>query len=56
MEFEFDSSKSKENKKKHGVDFLEVQQLWNDPDWIAIPAKTSDEPRYLVIGKISGKH
>jgi uncharacterized DUF497 family protein len=30
--------------------------LWNDPDLVEIPVKTSDEPRYLVIGKISGKH
>lgn len=27
-----------------------------DPDLIEIPAKTSDEPRFLVIGRISDKH
>ncbi len=56
MEFEFDSPKSDSNKKKHGIDFYEAQALWDDPDLIEIPVKTSDEPRYLVIGKISGKH
>jgi uncharacterized DUF497 family protein len=56
MEFEFDSPKSDRNKKKHGLDFYEAQALWDDPDLIEIPVKTSDEPRYLVIGKISGKH
>jgi uncharacterized DUF497 family protein len=56
MEFEFDSHKSDDNKKKHGIDFVEAQALWDDPDLIEIPAKTSDEPRFLVIGKISGKH
>jgi hypothetical protein len=56
MEFEFDSEKSSANKKKHGIDFLEAQALWNDPDLIEIPVKTIDEPRFLVIGRISGKH
>lgn len=56
MEFEFDPTKSDGNKKKHGIDFDEAQALWNDPDLIEIPVKTSDEPRFLAIGKISGKH
>ena len=56
MEFEFDSEKSDDNKKKHGIDFNEAQAIWNDPDFIEIPVKTSDEPRFLVIGKIAGKH
>jgi len=56
MEFEFDSQKSQSNKKKHGIDFCEAQALWNDPDLIEIPARTSDESRFLVIGKISGQH
>ena len=56
MEFEFDPKKSEANKTKHGIDFHEAQAMWNDPDLIEIPAKTSDEPRYLVIGKISGNH
>ena len=56
MEFEFDPSKSAANKAKHGIDFIEAQALWIDPDLLEIPAKTSDEPRFLVIGKISGKH
>ena len=56
MEFEFDSEKSDGNKKKHGIDFNEAQELWNDPDLSEIPVKTSDEPRFLVIGKIAGKH
>lgn len=56
MLFEFDISKSDGNKHKHGIDFYEAQALWNDPDFIEIPLKTSDEPRYLVIGKIAEKH
>jgi len=56
MEFEFDSKKSQSNKKKHGIDFSEAQALWDDSDLIEIPARTSDEPRFLVIGKISGEY
>jgi len=56
MEFEFDPKKSEINKKKHGIDFIEAQLLWEDTDLIEIPARTSDEPRYLAIGMISGKH
>ena len=56
MEFEFDPKKSENNKKKHGIDFDEAQALWNDLDLMEIPVKTSNEPRFLVIGKISEKH
>lgn len=56
MEFEFDFKKSKINKKKHRIDFIAAQALWKDPDLIEIPAKTSDEPRFLVIGCILDKH
>jgi uncharacterized protein len=56
MKFEFDPVKSNNNKKKHGIDFLDAQALWEDPDYIIIPVKTIDEPRFLVIGKIQDKH
>jgi uncharacterized DUF497 family protein len=56
MEFEFDSVKSQINKKKHGIDFSQAQALWDDSGLIEIPANTSDEPRFLIIGKISGKY
>ena len=53
MEFEFDKRKSQINKKKPGIDFIEAQVLWNDPDRIEISAKTLDENRFLIIGKIT---
>ena len=56
MQFEFDNHKSEENKKRHGIDFVEAQMLWDDPDLIEIPAKTIDEPRFIVIGKIADKY
>ena len=56
MEFEFDPKKSDTNKQKHGIDFHEARVLWDDPDLIEIPVQTIDEPRYLVIGTIQGRH
>lgn len=54
--FEFDESKSQANLSKHGINFIDAQLLWNDPRLLEIPAKTEDEPRFLVIGLIKGKH
>jgi len=54
MEFEYDAHKSEAN--KHWIDFIEAQALWKDPDRIEIPARTADEPRYLLIGKIGDDH
>ena len=56
MLFEFDSQKSQSNLKKHGIDFVEAQLLWLDPYLLEIPAKTVDEPRNLMVGKILDKH
>jgi len=53
--FEFDGKKSLQNKQKHGIDFLEAQELWHDPRYIEIPAKCEDELRYAIIGKINEK-
>ena len=54
--FEFDDLKSKSNFRKHGIDFIDAQTLWNDSNLLEIPAKTLDEPRFLIIGLIEKKH
>jgi uncharacterized DUF497 family protein len=56
MVFEYDRNKSTENKRKHGIDFEDAQRLWADPGVVEIPARTSDEARWLLIGKIDAKH
>ncbi len=56
ISFEFDATKSESNRTKHGIDFVEAQSLWGDPMLLEIPAKTEDEPGYLVVGLIDGKH
>ena len=56
ISFEFNLTKSVSNLEKHGIDFVQAQKLWDDPDLLEIPARTSDEPRVLIIGKIAIKH
>lgn len=56
MGFEFDPQKSDRNLANHGIDFVEAQQLWNDSNLLEIPARTEDEPRFIVIGQINAKH
>ena len=56
MAFEFDPQKSNRNAKKHGIDFQKAQELWNDPDLLEIPARTFDEPRFLIVARLGGKH
>ncbi|MEH6671845.1 BrnT family toxin [Halopseudomonas sp.] len=55
-EFEFDEAKSQANLDKHGIDFSAAQALWKDPHLLEIRAKSEDEPRFLLIGKIDEKH
>ena len=52
MPFEFDALKSAANKAKHGIDFIEAQALWSDPDRIELPARPTNEPRFLMVGRI----
>jgi uncharacterized DUF497 family protein len=56
MEFEYDEEKSRRNKEKHGIDFVEAQRLWGDVERVEIPAKTDDEARSIVIGRIDQRY
>ena len=56
MKFEFDPEKSEANKAKHGIDFVEAQALWDDPDRLLVPARTQGEPRLMLIARIDKKH
>ena len=55
MEFEFDEQKSISNEKKHGIDFIKVQALWDDEERLEIPARTVNEPRFIVLGRIDSQ-
>ena len=53
--FEFDRAKSETNKTQHGIDFAEAQRLWADSEHLEIPARSTGEPRWVVIGQIDGR-
>ena len=55
-EFEFDPEKSEINRQKYGIDFIQGQDLWYDIDLLEIKAKTIDEERCIVIGKIGSRY
>lgn len=54
MKFEHDHNKSAKNKQKHGISLDEAQMLWFVPH-VEIEARTLDEPRLMIIGKINDK-
>ncbi|NOQ21277.1 MAG: BrnT family toxin [Candidatus Aegiribacteria sp.] len=56
MKFQYDTRKSDRNAEKHGINFDDAQELWDDPDLLEIPARTEDEPRFMVIGRIRKAH
>jgi uncharacterized DUF497 family protein len=52
MRFEFAWAKSAANKVKHGIDFVDAQALWNDPDRVEGPGRSTDEARFQLVGQI----
>lgn len=55
MEFEFDPAKSEANKEKHGIDFEAAQELWRPGIGLTVDARSQNEVRYGIIGRIEGK-
>lgn len=53
---EYDETKCGSKKAKHGIDFVEAHALWDDPWLLEVPAKMVDEPRYLIVDLIDGRH
>ena len=56
MEVEFDPGNSATNRAKHGIDFMQAQDLWGDPDRVEVPARTLGEPRWLLVARIGEVH
>jgi len=54
--FEFDERKSRLNKLKHGIDFIEAQALWLDEALLEGRGGGAEEPRFLMIGRIHDRH
>jgi len=55
VRFTFDPAKSAANRVKHGIDFVQAQALWRDPERLERAARSTTEPRTQVIGTIEGK-
>jgi uncharacterized DUF497 family protein len=55
--FEYDETKSQTNQQKHGINFIEAQQLWEDDNLLEFPArKVENEERFFAIGIINQKN
>ncbi len=52
IEFEWDHTKSRENKRKHGISFEEAQTVFLDENAIRFfdPEHSDDEDRFLMLG------
>jgi len=56
LKFEYNEAKSIKNKQKHGIDFEEAKNLWEDEDALIVPANiVDDEVRYALISKFLKK-
>jgi uncharacterized DUF497 family protein len=53
MVFEFDPKKSNKTFKKHGIDFVQAQDLWLDHRGVEIQARTLDEDRKILIAHLN---
>lgn len=53
--FEFDPAKSARNAAKHGIDFVDAQELWDGASVSVGSNQNALEPRELVIGPIGDK-
>jgi uncharacterized DUF497 family protein len=55
MRFEFDPAKSAANHSKHGIDSVDAQSIWRDPDRLEIPARSTGERRWQMMGRHGDK-
>jgi uncharacterized DUF497 family protein len=55
LSFEYDEAKSRSNKAKHGIDFIEAQAIWSDMHQLEQTVVTRLEQRYVVTGDENGR-
>ncbi len=56
MNFEYDKRKSDSNLLKHGIDFDDIQELWEGWHASAGTKFIAGEKREIVVGKIDGAY
>jgi uncharacterized protein len=54
--FEFDQAKSDANLAKHGIDFIEAQDLWKDEGRLVFKAQNNTEPRFGLVARLGSKY
>ena len=56
MKFDFDPDKSRKNREKHGIDFIEARKIWADKGLIKdVPdSHKQGEQYWLAVGEIGG--
>ena len=54
MKFEYNPAKSKTNAEKHGLSLEDAAGLWQIPS-VEIEARTTGEPRFMLIAKLNNK-
>ena len=55
MDFEYDPKKSASNLWRHGIDFVDAQELW-DVAHVVIPSeRLAGELRYALVGKLEDR-
>ena len=54
MQFEFDERKSEANSEKHGIDFVEAQELWADAVRVEFSLQSAGEKRFGVLAWHAG--
>lgn len=56
MQFEWDETKNRINRAKHGIDFEYACEIWLDPDYIIYEDRSSaSEERWVAIGLVAGQ-
>ena len=56
MKFEWDENKRQENIRRHGLDFVEAQKMFNYPMLVRLDTRYDyGEDRYIGIGMANGR-
>jgi uncharacterized DUF497 family protein len=54
-QFEYDPEKSRSNEERHGVNFVEAQELWKVAHVVIAAKVVAEEVRKVILGEIGGK-
>jgi uncharacterized protein len=55
MNFEWDERKRRSNLEKHGLDFIDVIAVFEEPHVVVPSAHKDEEERFLAIGLLEGR-